>query len=52
MNHIANMVLAGLVVFAGLAAPSSQVTLTSPSTATTHSPCLHGQHAHGTCLKR
>lgn len=28
MNHIANTILAALVVVAGLAAPSSQVTLT------------------------
>ncbi|HET7660381.1 MAG TPA: excalibur calcium-binding domain-containing protein [Oryzihumus sp.] len=49
MNHIANMVLAGLVVFAGMAAPSSQVTLTQASKVTTFKSCtqLNQRYPHG-----
>ena len=47
MNHIANLVLAGLVVFAGMAAPSSQVTLTRASEGSTPSNCTQLNHAHG-----
>ena len=48
MNHVANMFLAALVVFAGMTAPSTQVTLTSTH-ATTYKNCtaLNKVYKHG-----
>lgn len=48
MNHLANMFLAALVVFAGMAAPSAQVTLTSTH-AKTYKNCteLNKHYKHG-----